>query len=119
MIKATDGFENDIRTLYRYGVEKAELPVKRVADFIDAVEVFADRLKDLCPIKENDHVLIKTADGEREGNVNGIAIKWTDGKALVATDVYDEYIPAEEFDRVENNCWVWVESKGGANRCSE
>lgn len=119
MSYATDGFEKDIEALYLYKIEKAELPVRRVKDFIDAVEVFADRLKDLCPIKENDHVLIKTADGEKEGNVNGIAIRRTDGKALVYTDVYDEYIPAEEFDRVENDRWAWVESKGGANRCSE
>ena len=49
---ATDGFESDIRTLSRYGIREAELPVQRVKDIIDFNDVMASRLRSLCPIKK-------------------------------------------------------------------
>ena len=109
MSGATDGFEDDIKTLYRYKIDKVELPVRRVKDLIDTIEVFTKRLRDLCPIEEDDEVVIVTSEGEKHGHVTGILISCTDGRADIATDVYDEYIDSEDFDRRECRWYVEVE----------
>ena len=36
-----DSFVSDIRTLHRYGIDKVELPVRKVMELIDTVDVFA------------------------------------------------------------------------------
>ena len=106
---ATDGFESDIKTLYRYGIDKVELPVRRVKDLIDITEIFTKRLRDLCHIKEDDEVVVATSEGEKRGHVTGILISCTDGRADIATDVYDEYIDSEDFIRNDNGWYVKVE----------
>lgn len=106
---ATDGFESDIRTLSRYGIGKVELPVQRVKDIIDFNDVMANRLRSLCPIKEDDSVTIKTSSGEKSGHVTSIFIRCEDGLWDIATDVYDDFIDFREFENEEDEWYAEVE----------
>lgn len=106
---ATDGFESDIRTLSRYGIEKVELPVKRVKDIIDFNDVMAGRLRSLCPIKEDDPVTVKTPSGEKPGHVTSIFIRCEDGLWDISTDVYDKLIDFRDFERDGDGWYVEVE----------
>ena len=106
---ATDGFESDIRTLSRYGIREAELPVQRVKDIIDFNDVMASRLRSLCPIKEDDSVTIKTPSGEKSGHVTSIFIRCEDGLWDISTDVYDDLIDFRKFDREKDGWYAEVE----------
>ena len=109
MAGATDGFESDIKTLYRYGIDKVELPVGRVKDLIDTIEVLTGRLRDLCPVKKNETVTVVTSEGEKQGYVTNVLISCTDGRPVITTDVYDEYLRVEDFQDDKDRWIVEVE----------
>ena len=58
MIFSTDGFEHEMRMLKSYGVEKAMLPVRKVIDLINCIDVFSSRLRRTCNVKEGDEIRI-------------------------------------------------------------
>ena len=108
MAIATDGFETDIRTLYRYGIDQVMLPVRRVKDIIDMNDVMANRLRSLCPISEGDPVVVKMEDSRKAGHVTSIFIRCSDGFWDISTDVYDELIDFGDFIKTENGWMVEV-----------
>lgn len=100
----TDGFDMDIRTLCRYRVEEASMPVRRVADIIDFYGILFNRLLSLCPVSKGDSVIISTADGERRGHVTVIQLRRDDAHWIIETDVHNQPIAFEDFTKVDN---VW------------
>ena len=101
-----DSFVSDIRTLHRYGIDKVELPVRKVMELIDTVDVFAGRLRALCPILVGDEVTVGTPAGEKLGHVTAIFIGCTDGKADIAIDTCEDPIDFEAFERAGDGWYV-------------
>ena len=53
-----DGFEHEMRILESYGVEKAMLPVRKVIELINCIDVFSRRLRHTCNVKEGDEIRV-------------------------------------------------------------
>ena len=105
----TDDFADDIKTLSRYKVREAMLPVDRVKDFIDESRIFSKRLIELCPVKVGDKIIIKTSQGENHGHIEGIFVNCKDGMWEISVDTYNGLISFKRLMKTDDGWYVEVE----------